>query len=247
VDVEWSEEDLALLRDRVQASDPIGVIARDMDRAYGDVAVQASGLGVAELPKRPRKVPRGAGYDKQSVKKHVVALWRCQATLPQYARTHGLHPDAFVQAFRQHYPAAWADYVQARGEPASAQCAYCGDRFYPINGNQQFCTDRCGKDAKRDERYFGGNRKNTVGLLSGVCQVCGSYREKGISSHHIFGKDNDQDDAVLIALCRGCHQLVTILSSRKFATEAAAWEALISLVLLRRLGVSTRVRVEIAT
>jgi len=56
--------------------------------------------------------------------------------------------------------------------------------------------------------YFGGNRLNTIGLISKTCQLCMRKVEKGLSSHHIIGKEKDPENQYLIALCSGCHKLV---------------------------------------
>ena len=168
------------------------------------------------------------------MKQHVVRLWRYNGTLAQYARANSLQPDPFIIAFKQHFPRAWADYVRERGEPERRQCAGCGGEFYPANGNQSFCSPKCANDRRRDIDYFGGQRRATIGLAAGVCQVCGGRPTKGLSSHHVIGKENDPENAVLVALCRGCHQLVTTLAQRLFVDDPSCWEALIALVWLRR-------------
>jgi hypothetical protein len=43
-------------------------------------------------------------------------------------------------------------------------------------------------------------------------------------------------NAELVALCPGCHQIVTLLGGRAFVDDPRAWEALIALAWTRRHG-----------
>jgi hypothetical protein len=52
----------------------------------------------------------------------------------------------------------------------------------------------------------------------------------------MIGKENDPNNDWLIALCPGCHQIVTILGGRNFAGTPEVWESLIQLVLIRKNG-----------
>lgn len=232
----WTGEEVDELRRLVQALVPLGEIARRLGRPYAGVACKASELGLRSLPKREKKVPRGMGYDKASMKNHVARLWVFDGTITQYARANSLNIESFVQAFQRHFPEVWANYTEAKNPGPRETCPYCEDEFFPMNARQRYCTRKCGDDARRDERYFGGNRRLTVGLRAGVCQLCGGERTKGLSSHHVLGKENDPDNLVLIALCRGCHRLVGDLGGRKFIENPAAWEALITLAWMRRSG-----------
>ena len=70
----------------------------------------------------------------------------------------------------------------------------------------------------------------------------------------MLGKENDPDNQHLIALCSGCHHIVTIVAGRRFAATPEAWEVLIQLVLIRKnghdpniLGVFTSVDIEFIT
>jgi hypothetical protein len=65
-------------------------------------------------------------------------------------------------------------------------------------------------------------------------------RKPVLSAHHVLGKGNDPDNAYLIALCSGCHQIVGILAGRLFAEQEQGWENLINLVLSRRLADKNR-------
>lgn len=236
----WTEEEVEELRRLVEALVPLGEISRRLGRPYAGAACKASELGIRSAPQRERKVPRGAGYDKATMKKHIVALWRFDGTITQFCRAQGLQIEPFVQAFQRCYPDAWRDYVGTHAVGPRKTCPYCEDEFLPMSARQQFCTGKCAADSRQDARYFGGNRRNTVGLRAGVCQLCGGQRSKGLSSHHVLGKENDPQNEVLIALCQGCHQLVGLLGARKFVADPAAWEALISLAWLRQRGTSLK-------
>jgi hypothetical protein len=75
-------------------------------------------------------------------------------------------------------------------------------------------------------------------LLEATCQLCERHVEKGLTPHHIIGKENDPDDELLVALCRGCHQLVSLLGGRTFVDTPDGWERLIGMVWLLRNGSS---------
>jgi len=103
-----------------------------------------------------------------------------------------------------------------------------------MNKTQKSCNRKCRRDHVADTTYFGGKRKNTVGLKEGVCQLCGKVKEK-LSSHHVLGKEHDRESDFLVALCNGCHQIVGVLASKEFTDEPDGWENLITLVMARRM------------
>jgi 5-methylcytosine-specific restriction endonuclease McrA len=232
----WTAEEAAELRELAMAGVPLGEVARRLGRPYGTCATKASEARISFRRPRERKVPRGAGFDKASMTKHMRALEAYAGSVTQYARANGLHVDPFVKACQRHFPERWGAYVAERSDIPSRACEYCEGEFVPASGKQRFCGRRCGDDARRDAQYFGGKRKEAVGLAEGVCQLCGARKERGLSVHHVLGKENDPDNEALIALCAGCHQLVGHLGGRKFVTDPAALEALISLAWLRREG-----------
>jgi len=126
------------------------------------------------------------------------------------------------------------------GLTTGTKCLNCGD---PITKNKKYCSTKCGNSYRVDQSYFGGKRNTTIGLAEKTCQVCNRKNVKGLSSHHVIGKENDADNDYLIALCRGCHQLVTILGRRKF--DVSIWEKLIKLVTLRKQARMSEVKVSI--
>jgi hypothetical protein len=83
--------------------------------------------------------------------------------------------------------------------------------------------------------YFDGDRLNAVGIVEGVCQLCLEPKAKGLSAHHMIGKGNDPNNRLMVALCVGCHQAVTILAMRSFLENPDGWERLISLVQVRKM------------
>jgi 5-methylcytosine-specific restriction endonuclease McrA len=113
------------------------------------------------------------------------------------------------------------------------ECLNCG---LSVTGRKKYCSPKCGSAYRTDQRYFGGKRTLTIGLSEGVCQLCAKTKVKGLSSHHIIGKENDPGNDYLMALCRGCHQIVTILAQRKFIDLEGAWERLTQFVIVRREG-----------
>jgi len=183
-----------------------------------------------------RHIPRGKGYDRRSIAKRLKALESFKGTVPQFARKEGLEANPLVVACEDGFPERWASYVAEHGAPAEVACPYCSKTFVPNNANQSFCTRKCSEHSRTDERYFGGKRRETLGLDEGTCQLCGAKPKRGLQSHHVVGKENDPDNSWLIALCAGCHELVTIASRRLFLREAGGWGRLQYLVELRVSG-----------
>jgi len=232
----WSEAECQRLTE-LSGMATIGQIADEMGRSYASIACKISELGVGTRHgnRAKTKVPRGAGFDKVSVKNHLTALEsNPEISISRYAKQQGVVIDTLVAAIEKHFPDWWIAYRNARSDLDEAICPACEGKFYPSNTRQTFCTRRCQSRYRVDQSYFGGKRNTTIGLAEGVCQVCGKAPSVGLSSHHVLGKENDLDNDFLVALCRGCHQLVTLLGGRNF--EAEHWEALVSLAWLRKHG-----------
>jgi hypothetical protein len=182
------------------------------------------------------KIPRGKGFDKRSINRHLKALEASPGlNTSQYARRQKLQANALVEAFRLHFPERWERIVAERPVEEIA-CSYCDGSFVPNRAGQEYCSPKCARDARTDESYFGGKRREAVGLSEGVCQLCGSKPKKGLQAHHLYGKDNDPENAHLLALCSGCHSLVTMASRPLFLREPEGWERLRRLVELRVQG-----------
>lgn len=233
----WTNEEQAELERLVDENLPLAEVAHRLGRTYAGVACRASRRSVQSARgSRQRKIPRGAGYDKLSVGRHLKVLEASPLRVTQYARGQGLNVDSLVYAFQKNFPERWQAYLANHSPIPEKICEYCEGKFVPANGKQRYCTRQCGTKANTDSKYFGGRRKETVGLAEGICQLCGRGDVTGLSSHHIFGKENDPGNDHLVALCRGCHQIVTLLGARAFVDSERSWEALISLAWLRRHG-----------
>ena len=232
----WTTDEDEEMRVLIANGVPLGEVAHRLGRPYGGVAGRASLLGFRSEFKRRRKLPRGGGYDKVSTGRHLKALERSSSKPTQYARAQALNIDLLVHAFQVHFPDQWAAYLRTHSPLPTKVCPYCETEFIPTSGKQTHCTRKCSGDARRDAAYFGGKRRDTIGLAEGVCQLCGRSNAKGLSAHHALGKANDPENRVLIALCRGCHQMVSHLGGRAFVDDPRAWEALISLAWARRHG-----------
>lgn len=233
----WDEAEIAELRalvDHLVISD----IAHRLGRTYAAVACKINELGIGSRTgnHRPVKIPRGAGYDKASCKRYAAQLDESGDLITRFARRQGLGIEMLVQALERHMPEWWEAYKATHSSIPERDCEYCGRTFVPASGKQRCCSRKCSAARRTDESYFGGKRRNTIGLAEGRCQLCARTNVKALSSHHVLGKDNDPDNDFLIALCSGCHQLVTLLAGRPFLEHGEGWEALIQLALLRRYG-----------
>lgn len=213
-------------------------ISKRLGRPYYGVAIKISRLGFSTRfgNKQRKKIPRGSGFTKESTAKLVSELARHEGSLRNFCRMKGIGLELTVRAIQNYEMDFWRAYAEAHSELKAATCQYCGDEYYPMTAKQTMCSRKCSATRKRDEQYFGGNRRKTIGLAEGVCQLCLQHKDKGLSSHHVLGKENDPNDECLVALCQGCHRLVTDLAGRKFADHPESWESLIQLVLARRMA-----------
>lgn len=233
----------------------VGEIARRLGRPYHGVATKLSRLGIGtRYGNRVKvKVPRGAGYDKASLKRYIREIDATNDLVSRFARRNRLGVEGLCQAIERHFPEWWEQYRRAHSDLAETQCKGCDLRFIPSNARQEYHSRACGSNKRRDDSYFGGNRSQTIGLAEGICQLCSRQVTKGLSSHHILGKENDPENLSLIALCQGCHKVVTLLAARTFVDDAGAWEDLIILAWLRRhgadvgFGVTVSVSIEVET
>lgn len=233
----WTPEEVDELRSLV-GHVTIGEIARRLGRPYGGVAGKISTLGIGERfgVRRTAKIPRGAGYDKASIQRYIKQLDESGDTIHRFARRMGIGVEPLIQSIEKNFPEWWVNYRETHSDLPEAVCPYCSKTFVPSNKKQRFCRRKCSADARVDDSYFGGKRRQTIGLAEGRCQLCGRSEVKALSSHHVLGKENDPENDFLIALCSGCHKAVTLLASRTFVDDPVAWQALISLVWLRKHG-----------
>ena len=234
---QWTSEEHAELLDLIQSGVTLSEAANRLGRSYNAVAVRVNRAGLKTNYDRRRKLPRGAGYDKASMGKHLKALRAYPHGPTRYARSVGISIEMLIRALQQHYPAEWSEWVEERfADVPRKTCPYCSVSFIPTSGKQIYDTRACAGSARTDHGYFAGNRRSTIGLAERTCQQCGRSDVKGLSSHHVRGKENDPEGTFLIALCPGCHQLVTMLGGRTWVDEPAKWESLIQLAWLRRHG-----------
>jgi hypothetical protein len=237
----WTNDEEEELQRLVQLGVPFLEIGQRLDRTFNSIAVRASRLGLKGYTKRmgPRKIPRGQGYDKASMIKHSRALDTSELTLTKYVKQEHLNVEPFVQSMQRNLPDWWDTYLSKhRSDIPEKECSYCKESFIPNSGKQEYCTRRCGEHSRKDASYFGGRRRETIGLKEGVCQLCGRKPEKGLSSHHVYSKRADVDNSALIALCQGCHDVVSRLAGKPWISDSDVVERLIGLAYMQANGAS---------
>jgi hypothetical protein len=170
---------------------------------------------------------------KNATRRYLKALEIYPGTLREFCDESGIPRDMLTRSIQRHFPERWNSYAALHSSHAPIECPYCHISFVPMNARQTYCTQVCARDARVDKVYFGGRRRETIGLAEGECQLCFRTNVKGLSSHHVLGKGNDPDNEQLIALCPGCHDLLGLLSRRKFLNDAG-WTRLRELVEARR-------------
>ena len=233
----WTDAEIAELKNLVNKM-TIAQIANRLGRPYAGVALKISRLGIGERygNNQKKKLPRTGEYKKAKLAEYIKEIEKDDLKLTTFSKKNGLQVDSLVYALQKFYPEWHAEYAKRNAAKPLTACPYCETEFYPQNARQVYCTRKCANQARVDRNYFGGRRRETIGLLEGVCQLCGSKNPKGLSSHHMLGKENDPDNAHLIALCQGCHQIVTLVAGRRFAATTEAWEVLMQLVIIRKHG-----------
>lgn len=246
------EAELALLAGEMT----ITQIASRLGRPYNGIAMKISrlGLGTRYGNNQPRKPKRNALYSKSNLLKYIKEIDEQQVKLTKYCRSNGLEIESLTNALQANQNEWWSIYAEANAVKPKTNCPYCETEFWPQSGKQIYCSRKCGNDSRTDKSYFGGKRRSTIGLAERVCQLCARKDVKGLSSHHMIGKENDPDNEMLIALCPGCHNLVTLLGGRVFTGTSEIWEGLIQLALIRKhgankdfIGVSVSVDIDFLT
>lgn len=234
---EWTEEEITELTE-LASQMTIAQIANRLGRPYNGVAMKISRLGLGERygNKQKKKIPRTGEYTKAKVTEYIKQVDQEGIKLTKFARMSSLNVEPLTYAIQRFYPEWHETYCEKNAVKPKTPCPYCETEFWPQSSKQIYCTRHCANKARVDNSYFGGKRRETIGLLEGICQLCGNDTPKGLSSHHIKGKENDPDNEYLIALCQGCHQIVTILSGRRFVATEEAWEVLMQLVIMRKNG-----------
>jgi hypothetical protein len=233
---EWSETELVVLVVRYGTA-PVSEIAKALSRPYVEVVCKLAELGTNTENEPVWKIPRGKGYDKVSIKSAVRAIDTTGVTVRQYARMRGYRIELFCEVIRRQMP-MWFDLYRSEHpeELADSVCAGCGLTFVAAKRGTQYHSAACGAKQRVNDSYFGGQRNQTVGLDDGVCMCCEREVKVGLSAHHMIGKENDPENKYLVAICRGCHQLITVMGQRPFLESSDGWERLMQFVLLRRAG-----------
>jgi hypothetical protein len=233
----WTDEEYEELKSLV-GHFTIAEIANKLARPYAGVALKISRLGLSNqyANKQMQKVPKNGQFTKPNVSKYIKEIDESKATLSQYAIKNNLHKQSLNTAIQKHFPEWYSSYCEKNGTGIKIKCPECQEDFWQMTKRHFFCSGTCSNRYRIDQDYFGGKRKQTIGLAEQICQICKRHVTKGLSSHHIIGKENDPDNLNLIALCQGCHKLVTQTAGRNFVGDTDCWESLIVLSLLRKHG-----------
>jgi len=243
---EWTDEELAEARSLAYQGEPLGQIANRLGRTYIAVALKLSRFGIRSQRTDWRRKPKhGTGLTKRRIAAFARKLDDGRTSVRRLARMEGLAITPLVDALQYYEPDRWRRYVQAHSDLGIERCPGCSREFVPLTKKQHFCTVRCRETHRRNVAYFGGRRMDALGLREGVCQLCRKKVEKWLSAHHVFGRENDPNNEVLIALCRGCHDLLTRLASRPWVEDQEVVADFIALTLARRGRRTAFVSVEI--
>jgi hypothetical protein len=212
-------------------------IARRLARPYGSIATKMSDMGLTNRIRAANKAVslRGTGLTAVSVKRMTRELQTFDGALSQFCRQRGFSIDVIVKAIQKYEPLFWEQYTKEHAATAAQPCAYCNADFYPMTKKQKTCSRKCQAHLRSDKQYFNGQRKTTIGLSEGICQIC-LQPKKSLSSHHVWGKENDEQADFLIALCNGCHQILGQLASSKRSSDSDYLERLIIFSAMRRNG-----------
>lgn len=252
----WTNEEVEELK-RLATQMTIAQIANRLGRPYNGVALKLSRLGLGNRygnNQKKKPVKKNGLYTKAKIEQYLNDINAQQIKLTAFSKKNSLEVEQLTWAIQRHYPDWWNIYAESNAAKPKTNCPYCETEFWPQSHKQIYCTRKCATEARTDKSYFGGKRRETIGLLERQCQLCGAIDVKGLSSHHVLGKENDPNNDHLIALCPGCHQIVTIVSGRRFVATPEAWEVLIQLVIMRKngadkdmIGVFSSVDIEIIT
>lgn len=229
----WTPEERDAAKSLAEQGIPICKIAEQLGRTYAAVACELSALSVKHAYHRAGKIKRG--FTKDRIVAFAKYILSTDISVTKAARQNRLATTGLVYALQRYAPDMWALYVKKHSDLKPKNCPGCGLDFIPLAAKQKYCTAKCGNHARMDIAYFGGNRRNAIGLHEGVCQLCLKVG-KTLSVHHLFGKRNDPENTFLIALCAGCHNIVGLIAAHCAATQRDFWENLISLVVARALA-----------
>lgn len=233
----WTEEENTELR-ALNEEHTIGEMANLLGRTYASVACQLSALGIRATTSRRRYIPKKLRIEggKRKIQKLVSKFQdeHEKISLRKFCRENHVQIDKLAKHLQELAPDFWDSWAKANGPGIVRACEYCKREFPVVSKKQVFCSRKCATTKHHDDDYFYGNRRNTIGLSSGVCQLCKKKVDAYLSSHHIFGKEADPKGEHLIALCRGCHKIVEMCAIRECSNNGRFWEDLIHLALLKK-------------
>lgn len=175
------------------------------------------------------KIP--GGYDKRKLT-NVLKIAPLVGII-NACKSADLNPTLFGHAVKARLPEQWK-VIKQSGKVK--KCQYCKNEFLFSVSSQIFCCNKCRYDFKTDQEYFGGKKLKTYGLAQRTCQICERKDSPGLTPHHILGKGNDPKDKYLLAICRGCHGLITDLGRRNFLLEREKLDLLIKLAIIRKVA-----------
>lgn len=233
----WTDEEIDELKLLVNEM-TISEIASRLARPYNGVALQISRLGIGNRygNKRAIKPVRTTEYRKDKIMAYIKEIDANGDKVTTYAKKNSLNVESLIRSIQAFNPEWYESYCERFAVKPKTTCPYCETEFWPLSHKQVYCNRKCADESRTDAGYFGGRRRETIGLAEKQCQLCGRKNVKGLSSHHAIGKENDPNNEFLIALCPGCHHLVTLLGGRNFTGTPEIWEGLIQLVLIRKNG-----------
>jgi hypothetical protein len=234
----WIQAELDELR-RLAGRCTIGEIATRLGRPYAGIACKISELQLGSRYGNRQQRKRIKGYSMRRIRKLIDQLENYSGSLRQFCRERSLDLEYFIGRIQHVDRPFWEDYTRRRSDLTARTCPYCSQTFYPLTKKQQTCSRHCSERRRTDTAYFGGKRRQAIGLGEGVCQLCMKVTDS-LSVHHALGKHNDPENSFLIALCAGCHHIVGALAARLFTDTEQGWENLISLVMARRLADKNR-------
>jgi 5-methylcytosine-specific restriction endonuclease McrA len=231
----WEIDEIAELK-LLSGNMAISEVASRLGRTYAGIACKMSEIGLEGVKKHIAKPKRDANFTKPITKNHIKIIDKNNLSIREHSIQSGIGIEVFIQAVERHFPEWWHSYKEKNSQVEMRKCVYCDKDYIPMTKKTKYCSRVCGGRSRTDISYFGGKRRNTIGLKEATCQLCGKQGVKGLSSHHMIGKENDLDNNYLVALCMGCHKIVTFLASRTFVLKPEVWEALIQLCVLRSQG-----------
>jgi hypothetical protein len=229
----WEKRELEELRLLLETC-TLSEAAMRLGRTYAAVASMASLKGFTTgYGNRHKCKNRAPVMNHEEVLSAIDSLRGGSIAVTPLSRMIGVDVEMLVKYIQKIDMEFWKIYSQQHGT-GKAICVDCGEEFYGMNKKQKTCSRKCREEHRANASYFGGKRGNTAGLKEGICQLCGKKKDK-LSSHHVLGKENDQDSDFLAALCNSCHQVVGILGAKDFVENDEGWENLITFVMARRM------------